>query len=95
MCLERRINCSRCVRAAFEVAPRSLLEMSPPRNRALWLPYVLRQAVLARVKEMGLPAGLDAGHVAQALGEGRGSQADLVVAIMKAKGTECIDFYEV
>ena len=44
---------------------------------------------------MGLPAGLDAAHVAQALGEGRGSQADLVVAIMETKGTGRIDFYEV
>lgn len=44
---------------------------------------------------MGFTAGLDAAHVAQALGEGRGSQADLVVAVMAPKGTGRIDFYEV
>lgn len=55
----------------------------------------LRQAVVARVKAMGLPPGLDTLHVAQALGEGRGSQADLVVAVMESKGTGRIDFYEV
>lgn len=44
---------------------------------------------------MGLLPGLDAIHVAQALGEGRGSQADLVVAIMGTKGTGRVDFYEV
>lgn len=44
---------------------------------------------------MGLPPGLDTVHVAQALGEGRGSQAGLVVAIMQTKGTGRIDSYEV
>lgn len=44
---------------------------------------------------MGLPPGLDTVSVAQALGEGRGSQADLVVAIMQTKGTGRVDFYEV
>lgn len=55
----------------------------------------LRQAVVARVKAMGLPPGMDAAHVAQALGEGRGSQADLVVAVMETKGAGRVDFYEV
>lgn len=64
-----------------------------PTISALCLP--LRQAVVTRIKETSLPPGLDAAHVAQALGEGRGSQADLVVAIMETKGTGRIDFYEV
>lgn len=54
-----------------------------------------RQTVEARTKAMNLPPGLDAVHVAQALGEGRGSQADLVVAIMETKGVGRIDLYEV
>lgn len=44
---------------------------------------------------MGDPPGLDAAHVAQALGEGRGNQATLVVAAMETKGTRRVDFYEV
>lgn len=44
---------------------------------------------------MGLLPGLDAAHVAQALGEGRGCQADLVVAVMKTNGTGRTDCYEV
>lgn len=54
-----------------------------------------RQAVETRTKAMNLPPGLDAVHVAQALGEGRGSQADVLVAMMETKGVGRIDLYEV
>lgn len=50
---------------------------------------------MERIKAMGPPPGLDAVHVAQGLGEVRGSQADQVVAVMETKGSARIDFYEV
>lgn len=44
---------------------------------------------------MADPPGLDTEHVAQALGEGRGQQATLLLAAMATNGTGRVDFYEV
>lgn len=44
---------------------------------------------------MGNPPGLDTAQMAQALGEGRGNQATLVVTAMETKGTRRVDVYEV
>lgn len=69
--------------------------MIPPADTYISPFLVHRQAVVSRIKTMGDPPGLDAAHVAQALGEGRGNQATLVVAAMETKGTKRVDFYEV
>ncbi|CAN0006206.1 unnamed protein product [Ectocarpus sp. 12 AP-2014] len=71
------------------------LEIAPPVVKSLaGATQHVFEAIEARTKAMNLPPGLDAVHVAQALGEGRGSQADLVVAIMETKGIGRIDLYE-
>lgn len=44
---------------------------------------------------MGVSLALDSGQVAKMLGDGRGSYADLVVALMETKGAGRIDSYEV
>lgn len=80
-----------------EIAPHFLLSENVDifHSSNVCAPITWRQAVVTRIKAMGLPPGLDVAQVAQALGEGRGSQADLVVAVMETKGTGRIDFYEV